>query len=300
MKRSTILLVLFLSVGPARAQGDLVVNGSFTQSPDPLKFVGVEGHAGAWVCRLPSSTTELANWAVSGRGVAVTVWKGNNRHSLQLNNFASVSQTIPTLAHRLYDVHVDYAGDGEGASEQKVDVQFGSEHRSISWKLGQTPQAYKPFDEQFRAGSSGTVLQLTGQTKGGSGMQIWKVSVTEMTSNTAATDGPLQKQYREMDGWATQATISDIVAKRVSEDFAGRDSEGGIWNHGGYLDYWHQLFEHHLNVATTVRRVVPEDHGATVTVDRHIWGDRTNRVTHWKDRWVKEGDEWTLKSSEQT
>ena len=301
MKRAFLAFLLLCVASPAFAQGELIENGNFLDSPDLAKFPGVENHAGAWILRLPAGFQQLGHWAVSGSGGALSVWKrrGSSR-TLQLNNGASVSQTIPTLPHHAYDVRIEYGGDGEGARNQKIDVRFGNEHRPVVWNLDTKRQDYKPFDEIFTADSTGTVLQLTGMNRDGSSMFIWKISATEVTAKAAATGGgPIEERYREIDGWASHADIPEDAASRLSDDFAGKSKEGDTWNRAGYLGYWHHLYEGHLSVSSVPSKVTPDDAGATVLVDRHIWGTGTNRVTHWKDVWVKDGERWLLKSSEQ-
>jgi len=295
MTRKTILLALLLAA-PATGQTNLLENANFADTPNPQDYRGVEDHLNVWRVPLPAGFTGLSHWTVSGRGVWIGIWKSNHEHRLELEGSSQISQSIPTQAKHIYRVHFRWSIDPEGAPQGKIAITFGGQTRELSGKPGQSGV----FDEIFPGEPSATTLTFASRMTGpGQNIRMLGLQVLDDQPTASPGSGATAEHYHEIDSWAASATSLDKAGDLLSESFAGTNHESEKWDRPAYISYWHGLLDRHLNVSTKVDKVEPTDTGATVTIDRHIWGVGINRVSRWKDVWVKDGEHWLLRSSDQ-
>ena len=108
-----ILIAVALVFLAAPAMANLTLNGSFELGADP----------GGSFITLPSGSTEITNWTVTGSGVTVIDYIGglwpasDGDRSLDLNGTDSaggVQQSIATIPGTIYVVTFDMAGNPDG------------------------------------------------------------------------------------------------------------------------------------------------------------------------------------------
>lgn len=286
------LLLCLLLISPVAAQ-DLLENGSFTNSPDPKTYPGMEDHAGAYALPMSKGSTALPGWTITGP-IKLDQWKNNSLRTVQFISRGGIKQTIVTQPSKQYLLRFRATRDQEGAKKQTMAVKVAGRTYPVEVTDGTVPQEFL-----FIAEGPQTTIELVG-TSEGDGLRIHRLSVTPYDPETERTRPIFDRIYRGI--MRSMSRGPDEIVPLLAPNFVYTGKAGETTNAAGFQKI--------------LRKVPPESSFSSVFEDIRVSetqveltvtqknryranGASVTDSSDFKDVWIKSGADWRWQSRQE-
>lgn len=293
------LCVILLAAVSAGEGGQLVQDSNFRMAPQMKDGPDVENHGGAWVWHVPPGKSSIPNWDCSGQ---LHLWqmKNNNRRIVDfLGGKGSLSQTVATQPGKWYTVYVRTSANGEGGTNQTFIANCAGQVTRIS----QPDLGGRII--KFQAKAAATTLTFTGSATGGYGPLLMQAQCAEFDPEADKIEIALSTSYVEMDrGEKNEKDIPKLLA-HLTDDFSYKPAEGPVLDRAGFEELVRRRLEKKFKVNSAIQEVTRNTDGTvTIEVERRQqepgeYGKLNSSSPHFKQVWIKSGDSWKMKSSEE-
>ena len=270
----------------------LIPTASMTAGPE------VENHGGAYVAHFHSSKTAIPSWEVSG---LIDVWqfKNDGYRLLDLRGGqGTIGQTVATVKGKTYALSFRVASHGEAPKGQSLNVRYGSQSKTYS----EADFGYHTL--KFEA-KGPTILSFASASKTNYGPLLDGIQCVEFDAENEKVKMVISDVYRDMDrGEKSEADLPKL-SNRLSEDFHYQPLDGAALDKAGYEDLVRQRISKNFKVNTAIERISRNDDGSvSIEVERRQkepgeYGKVKTSAPHFKQTWVKIGNDWKLRSSEE-
>lgn len=277
----------------------LIKDSNFRMAPQMKEGPEVENHGGAWVWHVPAGKASIPNWECSGQ---LHLWqmKHNNRRIVDfLGGKGTLSQTVATQPGKWYTVYLRTSANGEGGKNQTFIANCAGQVT----RVGQPDLGSRTL--KFQAKAASTTLVFTGSAVGGFGPLLHQAQCVEFDPEADKIELALTTRYVEMDrGEKNEKDIPKLLS-HLTDDFSYKPAEGPALDRAGFEEMVRQRLEKKYKVNSAIQEVTRNSDGSvTVEVERRQqepgeYGKLNSSAPHFKQIWVKSGDSWKMKSSEQ-
>lgn len=285
------LLLCLLFISPVAAQ-NLLQNGSFTDTPKPQGYPGMEDHAGAYELPIPRGSGDLPGWTITGK-IELGLWKRGWR-TVQLSDRGGIQQTVVTKPSQQYVIRFNATHDSEGPAKQTMAVKVAGRTFPVDLPAGSASQ-----DMLFVAEGPQTTVEFVG-TSQGAGLRIQHLSLTAYDPKTEKARPIFDRLYRGV--MRNMVNEPDKITSVLTPDFIYIGKAGETMNAAGFQKLLRKeprdssfsaLFEDIQVGETQVELVVSQK-------NRHLVdGKSVTDTCDFKDVWIKSGEEWLWKSRQE-
>ncbi|HEY4002546.1 MAG TPA: DUF642 domain-containing protein, partial [Candidatus Xenobia bacterium] len=295
---SVAFLLLLARLGWAQvAPGpNMLVNGSFTQGPDPHQ--GFQHRGGGWSVAVDPGASTLPGWTVTNE----SVYYGNGQ-TINLGAKGCISQTLATRSGRHYVVTFSFVGTTDPPLLKRFTFRFGDQSWPLTFDAGAvSPQERRATVETINvvASSSSTVVAFEGTTDGVHGPFISQVSVTPSTQARDVQDY-LVTLYRQASLDFNKKDFTEAFAAFLP-DYTMRQLNGTSLNRNQYVSQMSGALGTTVQYTVVQTAAVGTTMAATVdvmSIARNPAGPPRVTTVRRRDLWVQTPHDYQLQSSEE-
>ena len=299
--RVTLGLCLLLGLGPVLAQENLIRDSLGLEAPEPTTAPNLETHVGAYLVPLPVGSTFLPGWTITRKGLKLFYPRGGEKlRAFDLGPSGGLAQSVPTLAGHTYRLDFRLVGDGEGPPKQDCVVTAAGHSRTFAMDNKRSDD----FDWIITATGPNTNIEFAGSHPPGGGPLLVRPALKEYDPKVEALRPGLTKAYRAMDKAARRGGDLQAYMVLVAPDFTLKSKTGEVTERSAYESLMRKQQDQGQEMTTSMILLQASPDGATVSVERRLSGDdgsghRVVTNVSYKDTWLRAGDKWLLKASEE-